>query len=70
MEGDTVQRDKTVVSISISSLTAIDVVFRAPVTLDLPKGREEGVTELRFHTDTPDELVAFARTFLPDPVRA
>ncbi len=69
-ESDTVQRDKDVVSIAMSSLTAIDVVFREPITLDLPKGREEDVTELRFHTDTPEELVAYARTFLPDPVKA
>ncbi|GAB7036709.1 MULTISPECIES: hypothetical protein [Catenuloplanes] len=69
-ESDTVQRAGDVVSIATGSLTAIDVVFREPVTLDLPKGPATGVTELRFHTDTPDELLAHARTFLPDPVTA
>lgn len=70
IESDTVQRDKDVVSIAISSLTAIDVIFREPITLALPKGVAEGVTELRFHTDQPDELIAHAHTFLTDPVTA
>lgn len=70
VESDTVQRHGDVVSIATSSLTAIDVVFRAPVALDLPKGRAEGVTELRFHTDAPQDLAAHARAFLPDPVTA
>ncbi len=70
IESDTVQRDGDVVSIAISSLTAIDVIFREPITLDLPKGPAEGVTELRFHTDQPDELITHARPFLTDPVTA
>ncbi|MFI5843242.1 hypothetical protein ACIA8K_26380 [Catenuloplanes sp. NPDC051500] len=70
VEGDTIQRDKDVLNIAISSLTAVDVVFRAPVTLHLPKGPAEGITELRFHCDLPDELVAHANTFLTDPVTA
>jgi hypothetical protein len=70
VEGDTVQRHGDVVSIAISSLTAVDVVFREPITLHLPHGPAEGVTELRFHTDQPDELITHAHTFLPDPVTA
>ncbi|WP_033337861.1 hypothetical protein [Catenuloplanes japonicus] len=70
IDGATVQREGDVVSIAISSLTAVDVVFREPVTLALPKGPAAGVTELRFHVDDPEALVAHAQTFLQDPVTA
>jgi hypothetical protein len=53
--------------IAMSNHTAVDVVFRGPTVVHLPKGTSEPVVELRFAADDPDALAAKAREFLTAP---
>jgi PH (Pleckstrin Homology) domain-containing protein len=50
--------------IAMSNHTAVDVVFREPTVVHLPKGPSEPVVELRFYADDPDALAAKAREHL------
>lgn len=64
----TIQSDETgsghVLNIAVMSRTNVDVAFRQPTTLPLPKGRSEPVTELHFYVDDPSALVAGAQEHL------
>jgi hypothetical protein len=50
-----------VLSLVVLSQTSVDVVFREPIRVGLPRGTSEPVTELRFYADNPAGLVAMGR---------
>lgn len=67
-QGRTIQREQTdsglILHIAIAHQTSVDVVFRQPTMIPLPRGASEPVTELRFYADDPGTLVARAREHL------
>lgn len=62
--GGQTQFEDGVLSFGVAGGTTVDVVLEEPITL--PEKRTQGapVTEIRFHADRPDELVAAARARL------
>jgi hypothetical protein len=56
--------DGLIVNIATGGQTSVDVVFRRPTVVRLPKGPSEPATELRFYADEPDALTARARQHL------
>jgi hypothetical protein len=54
----------TVAIMPISNFTNIDVTFREPVVLPVPKSNGEPLIGLRFYADDEKDLVAHARTFV------
>jgi hypothetical protein len=65
LPGKDTQVNGAVLSIGVLKQTSVDVTFRQPTILELPKGDTEPVTELRFAADDPGALVAAAREHLP-----
>jgi hypothetical protein len=67
-QGRTVRRERTdtglILHVAIAHQTSVDVVFRQPTPIPLPRGAGEPVTELRFYADDPNALVARAREHL------
>jgi hypothetical protein len=62
-EGKT-QFEDGVLSFGMAGGTTVDIVLERPLTLPVEKTRGEPVTEIRFHADTPDDLVAAATAHL------
>jgi hypothetical protein len=62
--GGQTQFENGVLSFGVAGGTTVDLVLAEPITL--PEKRTGGapVTEIRFHADRPDDLVAAARTRL------
>jgi hypothetical protein len=54
----------TVAIMPISNFTNVDVAFREPVVLPVPKTNGEPLIGLRFYADDEKELVAHTRTFV------
>ncbi|RZU73104.1 hypothetical protein EV384_1501 [Micromonospora kangleipakensis] len=54
----------TVLNVVTGSQTSVDVVLREPLSVPLPKGPSEPVTEIRLYADDPAALVARARQHL------
>ncbi|MFI6262215.1 PH domain-containing protein [Micromonospora sp. NPDC051006] len=50
--------------LGLGSQTSIDVLLREPIEVPVRKARGAAVTELRFHADDPEALVAAARARL------
>lgn len=59
--GRNIRVEGNVQHIAIAHQTSVDVVFRDPTILPLPKGPSEPVDELWFYADDPGALVASAR---------
>ncbi|MEU7906791.1 hypothetical protein [Actinoplanes sp. NPDC049118] len=53
--------DARILSFGVGSQTSIDVVLSRPLTVEHKKTGGEPVTQIRFHADDPDALVAAAR---------
>ena len=72
LPGKDIQVNNGVLSLGVLKQTSVNVTFRQPTILELPKGDTEPVTELRFAADEPGALVAAAREHLPAqaPVQA
>jgi hypothetical protein len=66
--GGKTQFSDGVLSFGMAGGTTIDVVLARPLTLPIKQTGGEPVTEIRFHADTPDELVAAARAHLREEV--
>jgi hypothetical protein len=66
--GRTVQYDRAgsdpILHIAMSSQTNVDVVLRHPITVSLPGGSSEPITELRFYADDSSGLATRAREHL------
>jgi hypothetical protein len=62
--GGQTQFEDGVLSFGVSGGTTVDLVLEEPITLPEKKTRGEPVSEIRFHADRPDDLVAAARTRL------
>ena len=61
--GGSTQFEDGVLSLGIGAQTAVDVVLARPLVLPVKKTGGAPVSQVRFHTDTPDELVAAAGAF-------
>jgi hypothetical protein len=55
------ERDARILSIGVGSQTSVDVLLSRPMTVAVAKTRGAPVTQIRFHADDPDTLVAAAR---------
>jgi hypothetical protein len=62
------ERDARILSIGVGSQTSVDVLLSRPMTVAVAKTRGAPVTQIRFHADDPDAVVAAARdrSALPD----
>ncbi|MEV0610249.1 hypothetical protein AB0I61_28175 [Polymorphospora rubra] len=56
--------DRVHLLVGTGGQTNIDLVFREPMTVVVPKGPDRPVSELRFYADDPDALIARARGHL------
>jgi hypothetical protein len=56
--------DDRVLSIGVGSQTSVDVMLSRPLTVAVKKAGGEPVTQIRFHADDPEALVAAAKTHL------
>ncbi|WP_236647375.1 MULTISPECIES: hypothetical protein [Micromonospora] len=54
----------TILNVGAASQTSVDLVLREPLSVPLPKGPSEPVTEIRLYADEPQALVALARRHL------
>lgn len=54
----------TILNVGAGRQTSVDVVLREPLSVALPKGPSEPVTEIRLYADDPAALVARARQHL------
>jgi hypothetical protein len=54
-----------VLSLGVGSQTSVDVLLNRPLTVAVKKTGGAPVTQIRFHADDPDGLVAAARTHMP-----
>ncbi|MDZ5441807.1 PH domain-containing protein [Micromonospora sp. 4G57] len=54
----------TILNMGAASQTSVDLVLREPLSVPLPKGPSEPVTEIRLYADEPQALVALARRHL------
>jgi hypothetical protein len=48
----------------MGSQTSVDVMLSRPLSVDVKKTRGEPVTQIRFHADDPEALVAAAQAQL------
>jgi len=55
----------SVLHIAVGKQTNVDIAFRYPTVLELPRGDTPELSELRVAVDDPADLVAAAREFLP-----
>ncbi|WP_433360581.1 PH domain-containing protein [Actinoplanes sp. CA-142083] len=62
--GGKTQFEGGVLSFGLASGTTVDVVLARPLVLPVKQTLGEPVTEIRFHADTPDALVAAARAHM------
>ncbi|GIF20412.1 hypothetical protein BJ973_001684 [Actinoplanes tereljensis] len=62
--GGQTQVEDGVLSLGMASGTTVDVVLARPLVVPVKKTRGEPVTQIRFHADDADGLVAAARAFL------
>jgi hypothetical protein len=62
-KGKSIQVDGPVLHLVVQSATTVTVTLREPVTVTLPTGDVE-VTEIRFHADDPQALVAATRAHM------
>jgi hypothetical protein len=66
--GRSVQLEETesghILHIAMAHQTSVDLTFREPTAIPLPKGNREPVTGVRFYVDDPKALVARARKHL------
>jgi hypothetical protein len=58
-----------IVSIGVASQTSVDVLLTRPLTVDVAKTAGRPVTQIRFHADDPEDLVADARRYVPTDSR-
>jgi hypothetical protein len=56
--------ERRVLSLGAASQTSVDVVLSRPLTVPVKKAGGQPVTEIRFHADDPESLVAAAREFV------
>jgi len=56
--------DDRVLSVGMGSQTSVDVMLSRPLSVDVKKTRGEPVTQIRFHADDPEALVAAAQAQL------
>jgi hypothetical protein len=56
--------DERVLSLGVGSQTSVDVVLSRPLTVAVKKTGGAPVTQIRFHADDPEGLVAAAQTHL------
>ena len=61
--------DDRILSLGVASQTSIDVLLRRPLNVEVAKIQSEPVTEIRFHADDPDALVAAAQEYVPTASR-
>lgn len=61
--------DDRVLSLGVGGQTSVDVLLSRPLTVPVKKTGGEPVTQVRFHTDKPEELVRTAETFLAAAAR-
>ncbi|MFI5898268.1 hypothetical protein ACIA5D_50135 [Actinoplanes sp. NPDC051513] len=66
--GGKTQFEDGVLSFGLASGTTVDVVLARPLVLPVKQAGGEPVTEIRFHADTPGDLVAAARAHLRSEV--
>lgn len=62
--GGQTQMEDGVLSFGVGSQTSVDVRLAHPLTVDHQKTRGEPVTEIRFHADDPEALIAAAGAHL------
>jgi hypothetical protein len=58
--------DDRVLSLGAGSQTSVDVLLSRPLTVPVKKAGGEPVTQIRFHADDPEGLVAVAQTHLAE----
>ncbi|GAA0579734.1 hypothetical protein GCM10010172_75850 [Paractinoplanes ferrugineus] len=66
--GGQTQVEDGVLSLGMAGGTTVDVVLARPLVVPVRKTRGAAVTEIRFHADDADGLVAAAGAFLPPKV--
>jgi hypothetical protein len=66
--GGKTQFEDGVLSFGLAGGTTVDVVLSRPLSLPVKQTGGRPVTEVRFHADTPGELVAAARALLRSEV--
>ena len=59
----------SILNVVTGTQTSVDVVLREPLSVPLPKGPSEPVTEIRLYADDPAALVARAREHLAVALR-
>lgn len=52
--------DQRILSLGVGSQTSVDVILREPMPVAVAKAKGRPVTQVRFHADDPDALVAEA----------
>ncbi|MET8906612.1 hypothetical protein [Micromonospora sp. NPDC004551] len=57
----------TVLNVVTGKQTSVDLVLHRPLSVGLPNGPSEPVSEIRLHADEPDALARKARDHLPAP---
>ncbi|HEY7272258.1 MAG TPA: hypothetical protein VH502_05955 [Actinoplanes sp.] len=57
--------DERVLSLGVGSQTSVDVLLGRPLTVAVRKTGGAPVTQIRFHADDPEALVAAAQAYLP-----
>jgi len=67
VEGRSVKVADSALHLAVIKHTNVDITFRGPTILELPRGDTEPVRELRIAADEPAALVARAREFVPSP---
>lgn len=63
--GGQTQYEDGVLSLGVANQTSVDVRLRRPMTFPVKKTAGAPVTEVRFHADTPEELIEATRAFRP-----
>ena len=61
--------DQRILSFGVGSQTSIDVILHEPMTVPVRKAKGRPVTQIRFHADDPDALVAEANRWLAEHSR-
>lgn len=61
--------DGPIVNLGTGGHTSVDIVLRAPSSLELPKGPSEPTTRVRLYADDKDAFVAAARAHLASLTR-
>ncbi|GIE63825.1 hypothetical protein BJY16_008053 [Actinoplanes octamycinicus] len=65
--GGQTQLEDGVLSLGMASQTSVDIRLTEPLTVPVRKTRGESVSQIRFHADEPEALVAAARPPPPQP---